>query len=149
MQPVTQWTLDPAHTNVEFAVRHLMIAKVKGKFTKVRGTVTTRGEDLSTAQVEATLEASSITTGNEQRDAHLRSGDFLDAERFPELRFRSHEGGAAGRRELSVAGRSYHQRHHPADRAVGRSSGTRAGPLGRLSDPDSLHPACSIGKTSG
>jgi polyisoprenoid-binding protein YceI len=85
----TSWTLDPAHTHVEFAVRHLMIATVKGKFTGLEGTMFTEGEDLESARVEARILASSISTGNEQRDAHLRSADFLSVEQFPALTFRS------------------------------------------------------------
>ncbi len=92
----TTWHIDPAHTHVEFAVRHLMIATVKGKFTEVRGTVTMAGEDPTHAAVEVTIGAPSITTGIEQRDQHLRSPDFLDAERFPTLEFRSRKIEAAG-----------------------------------------------------
>ena len=83
------WTLDPAHTHVEFAVRHLMIATVKGRFTGVEGTVSMEDERPETAQVEVRIAPSSITTGNEQRDTHLRSGDFLSAEQFPALTFHS------------------------------------------------------------
>lgn len=89
MAQQTTWQLDPAHTHVEFAVRHLMIATVKGRFTEVRGSVTMRGEDPATAALEVTIGAPSITTGNEQRDAHLRSADFLDVTQFPELGFKS------------------------------------------------------------
>jgi polyisoprenoid-binding protein YceI len=89
MTQTDKWNLDSAHTHVEFAVRHLMIATVKGKFTGVRGTVTMPEEDPARAQVEVTLDAGSISTGIEQRDQHLRSPDFLDVERFPTLAFRS------------------------------------------------------------
>ena len=89
MAPRTAWTLDPAHTHVEFAVRHLMIATVKGKFTQLEGSVTMDTERPETAQVEVRIDAGSITTGNEQRDGHLRSPDFLSADEFPALTFRS------------------------------------------------------------
>jgi polyisoprenoid-binding protein YceI len=85
----TSWTLDPVHTHVEFAVRHLMIAKVKGRFTSLEGSVSMEAERPETAQVEVRIDAASITTGNEQRDGHLRSADFLSAEQFPALSFRS------------------------------------------------------------
>ncbi len=89
MSAATQWTIDPAHTHLEFAVRHLMIATVKGKFTSLQGTLTLPPEDPAEGSVEVTIEAESITTGIEQRDQHLRSADFLDVGRFPTLRFRS------------------------------------------------------------
>jgi polyisoprenoid-binding protein YceI len=85
----TAWTLDPAHTHVEFAVRHLMIATVKGKFTGLDGSVTMEAERPETAHVEVRIDAGSISTGNEQRDGHLRSPDFLSADQFPALAFRS------------------------------------------------------------
>ena len=87
-RPIT-WTIDPAHTHLEFAVRHLMIATVKGKFTAVQGTVTMEDENPETAQVAVTIGAASITTGVAQRDDHLRSPDFFDVARFPALTFRS------------------------------------------------------------
>jgi polyisoprenoid-binding protein YceI len=85
----TKWQVDTAHTTVEFAVRHLMISTVKGRFTGVQGTVTMPDEDPARARVEVTIDAASISTGNEQRDQHLRSPDFLDVARFPTLTFRS------------------------------------------------------------
>ena len=81
------YALDPAHTNVEFAVKHMMITTVKGRFGDVRGTVAI-GES-GDAQVDVTIAASSIDTRVEPRDNHLRSPDFFDVENFPELRFRS------------------------------------------------------------
>jgi polyisoprenoid-binding protein YceI len=83
------WQIDPAHTNVEFGVKHLMISTVRGRFAEVEGSVTVEDDDAATAQIDVTIAAASIDTGVEQRDEHLRSGDFLDAERFPSLRFRS------------------------------------------------------------
>jgi len=89
MSSRTEWTLDPAHTHVEFAVRHLMIATVKGKFTGLTGAVSMEADRPETARVQVRVDATSITTGNEQRDGHLRSGDFLDAGQFPALTFQS------------------------------------------------------------
>src|SRR4028119_1610558 len=83
-----QWIVDPAHSEVGFVVRHMMIAKVKGRFSGVSGTVTV-AENVLDSTVEATAEAASIDTRDEGRDAHLRSGDFFDAETFPTLSFRS------------------------------------------------------------
>jgi polyisoprenoid-binding protein YceI len=84
----TTWQIDPAHSHVEFAVRHLMISTVKGRFSDVSGTVTgiDEGEEPS---IDVSIGAASIDTRENQRDAHLRSADFFDADRFPTLRFRS------------------------------------------------------------
>jgi polyisoprenoid-binding protein YceI len=85
----TTWNIDASHSNVEFAVRHLMITTVKGRFTDVRGVLRAEDGNLTTAEVDVTIAAASIDTREPQRDAHLRSGDFFDAETFPEIRFRS------------------------------------------------------------
>ncbi len=85
----TTWTLDPQHLHVGFAVRHLMISTVKGHFSGVAGVVTVAGDDFATASVEATIDVATIHTRDAQRDAHLRSADFLDAERFPSMTFKS------------------------------------------------------------
>ncbi|AEV15865.1 YceI [Thermus sp. CCB_US3_UF1] len=83
-----RWNLDPSHTSVEFAVRHMMIATVKGTLNLKEGYVET-DEAGRPLRVEARLDAQSIHTGVADRDAHLRSADFLDAERHPEILFRS------------------------------------------------------------
>lgn len=85
----TVWTIDPSHTLVELAVRHMMIANVKGRFTDVAGTIETFDDDPTTAQIDITIAADSIDTREEKRDAHLRSADFLDVGSFPEITFRS------------------------------------------------------------
>lgn len=86
---VTTWQLDPAHTLVEFSVKHMMFTTVKGRFTGVSGSIRDVADDPAQSAVEATIEASTITTGDEQRDTHLRSGDFLDVENHPQITFRS------------------------------------------------------------
>ncbi len=83
------WNIDIAHSGVHFSVRHMVIAKVRGKFTTFRGQVETQGDDLTAAHVTAEIDASSIDTGVGDRDTHLRSADFLDTERFPKLTFES------------------------------------------------------------
>jgi polyisoprenoid-binding protein YceI len=83
------WRIDPAHSHVEFAVRHLMISTVKGAFGDVRGTVWVDDSDARTILVDITIQVASIDTRQEQRDAHLRSADFFDAARFPTITFRS------------------------------------------------------------
>src|SRR3954462_6643065 len=79
------YAVDAAHSTVEFAVRHMMISTVKGNFGDVTGTLTI--PESGTPKVEATIKAASIDTRNEMRDTHLKSGDFFDVEKFPELRF--------------------------------------------------------------
>lgn len=85
----TTWTVDPTHTSAEFSVRHLMISTVKGRFAAVSGTVTTDGTDLSKGTVAVDIEVASIDTREPQRDAHLKSADFFDAENHPKITFRS------------------------------------------------------------
>jgi polyisoprenoid-binding protein YceI len=87
--PATTWQIDPSHTLVEFAVRHMMVSTVKGRFGRVSGTLVLDEADLSRSSVRAELDAASITTGDEQRDGHLRSGDFFDVDTFPSLTFAS------------------------------------------------------------
>jgi polyisoprenoid-binding protein YceI len=85
----TTWTIDPAHTQAEFSAKHMMITTVRGHFDGATGTIELDEDDLTRSSVVATLDASTVDTGMAQRDAHLRSADFLDAERFPAITFRS------------------------------------------------------------
>jgi polyisoprenoid-binding protein YceI len=85
----TTWRIDPIHSHVEFAVRHMMITTVKGRFTGVDGTVLIDAANPSNDEVDVRIEASTIDTREPQRDAHLRSADFLEAEKFPHLTFKS------------------------------------------------------------
>jgi len=82
------WMVDPAHSNVEFSVKHMGIANVRGKFTEFEGTLEV-GEDLASSKASGKVAVASIDTNEEQRDAHLRSPDFFDAEKFPEITFES------------------------------------------------------------
>src|SRR5213595_957472 len=85
----TTWNIDPAHSVSEFKVKHMMISNVKGQFAKVSGALTLDESDLTNSRVEAVIEAASIETRDAQRDAHLKSADFFDAEKFPTLSFKS------------------------------------------------------------
>jgi polyisoprenoid-binding protein YceI len=85
----TAWKLDPAHTLVEFSAKHMMITTVKGRITDVEGTIYTDEKDPKNSSVEATLKATSLDTRTDQRDQHLRSGDFLNVEKWPDIKFRS------------------------------------------------------------
>jgi polyisoprenoid-binding protein YceI len=86
---VTTWDLDPSHTGVHFSVKHLVVATVRGEFSKVSGTVVIDPRDLARSTVRATIDAGSISTRDPQRDAHLKSPDFLDVAAFPTIEFRS------------------------------------------------------------
>ena len=85
----TTWNIDPVHSVAEFKVKHMMISNVKGQFPKVTGALTLDESDLTKSHVEATIEAASIETRDPQRDAHLKSADFFDVEKFPTLSFKS------------------------------------------------------------
>jgi polyisoprenoid-binding protein YceI len=89
LQETAVYALDPAHTTVEFVVRHLMITKVRGRFTAFDGSVELEPGSEVPAAIQATIQAGSIDTREEQRDAHLRSADFFDVEKFPTLEFES------------------------------------------------------------
>ncbi|MFF2853012.1 YceI family protein [Streptomyces sp. NPDC058001] len=88
LPPPGPWTVDPAHSSVGAVAQHLGISSVHGRFTDFGARVEV-AEDLEKSRVEAVIQASSIDTGNGMRDTHLRSGDFLDVERFPEITYRS------------------------------------------------------------
>lgn len=81
------WDLDVDHSNLQFKVKHLMIANVKGKFNSFAGTLTTEGDDLSTGKLDVTIQVASLNTDNQQRDDHLRSPDFFDVARYPTITF--------------------------------------------------------------
>jgi polyisoprenoid-binding protein YceI len=85
----TVWTIDPVHSAIEFSVKHMRIATVKGRFSDVTGQITIDHENVENSRVEVEIGAVSIDTRNEKRDAHLRSADFFDVEVFPTLTFKS------------------------------------------------------------
>src|SRR3954469_19474044 len=83
----TTWNVDPAHSLVEFAVKHLMISTVRGRFGDVKGTIRINEAEPNRSQVEIEVPTASIDTRAEQRDAHLRSPDFFHVERYPAMKF--------------------------------------------------------------
>jgi polyisoprenoid-binding protein YceI len=85
----TTWTIDAAHSNVEFSVRHLMIATARGRFAGVTGTVDLDEEDPSRSSIDVTIDAATVDTREAQRDTHLRSADFFDVEHYPVITFKT------------------------------------------------------------
>ena len=95
----TTWEIDAAHTSVEFAVKHMMFTTVRGRFKDVKGTIEADEQNPDRSTVTVELAAASIDTGNADRDAHLRSADFLDVEHHPTITFRSRRVEGAAKRE--------------------------------------------------
>jgi polyisoprenoid-binding protein YceI len=87
--PAGTWRVDPAHSSAAFEVKHMMIATVRGQFREFDGTLEAAEDDPSNSHAEGTAKTASIDTGNEERDAHLRSPEFFDAERYPHIAFAS------------------------------------------------------------
>ena len=101
---VSTWNIDPAHSTAEFKVKHMMISNVKGHFTAIKGQLSFNEEDVTKSTVEATIDAASISTRDAQRDAHLKSPDFFEVEKFPTLSFYSTRIVRREDDELDVAG---------------------------------------------
>jgi polyisoprenoid-binding protein YceI len=99
-----QWIVDASHSNAGFSVRHMMITNVRGEFHKLEGKVTWDAASPEATQIEASIDVASINTRDEKRDGHLKSADFLDAEKFPKLTFKSKSVKAKGKENLSVTG---------------------------------------------
>lgn len=100
----TTWNFDASHSHIAFKVRHLMITNVKGEFTKCTASVTTEDDQFESAKINFETEVSSITTGNEQRDGHLKGAEFFDAEKFPTLSFESNGMTKTGKNSFKING---------------------------------------------
>ena len=103
------YQIDSAHTSAQFSVRHMMIANVRGEFTKVNGTIAFDAADPANSRIEVSVEVASINTREAQRDAHLRSADFFDVENYPLLTFRgkkavAHDDGAKVTGDITIRG---------------------------------------------
>ena len=101
---VITWKIDPAHSTADFKVKHMMIAHVKGTISGVTGDLTENVADASLSTIEATLDVSTLHTGEAQRDAHVKSADFLDTEKYPTITFKSTKVQEKGPEEYAVTG---------------------------------------------
>jgi len=99
-----KWRFEPGHTAAEFCVRHMMVSPVRGHFKNVEGTLEFDPDDPRICNVEVTIDATAIWTGEPQRDAHLRSPDFLDVERYPRITFKGREVALLGANGFVVSG---------------------------------------------
>jgi polyisoprenoid-binding protein YceI len=100
----TQWQVDATHSSIDFAVKHMMIANVRGTFHKFDANIVADANDLTTADVKFTIDVTSIDTRNKDRDAHLLSADFFDAEKYPTITFQSTEIQKTGDGEYLLTG---------------------------------------------
>ena len=127
---VSTWTLDPVHSVAEFKVKHMMISNVKGQFTGISGVLTFDETDIGNSRVEASIDASSINTSDPQRDAHLKSADFFEAEKLPGADVPIDERQAHWRGRTGGHRRSDDSRRHTASHLPGGRSDR-----GRNKDP--------------
>lgn len=99
------WTLDPMHSQLNFSLSLMMLSDIEGSFMITQGKITTPGEDFSNASVELVADTKSIDTDNDQRDTHLRTADFFDAEKYPTINFKSDSFKKTGTDTYTVAGK--------------------------------------------
>lgn len=138
MAETTTWTIDPAHSSVELAVKHMMFTTVRGRFKDFKGTIVVDEQNPDHSTVEVEIAAASIDTGVADRDGHLRSADFLDTEQFPTITFRSKRVEGAMKQEgdhfrvvgdLSIRGTTFEVTLDCVYEGMGKDpwGGTRAG----------------------
>ena len=101
---MAKWTFEPGHTAAEFCARHMMVTHVRGHFKNVRGSLEFEPGNPQNSSVKVTLDATGLWTGEPQRDAHLRSADFLDVEHYPEITFRSTQVSLVGGHDYTLTG---------------------------------------------
>lgn len=100
----TNWKVDPAHSSLDFTVKHMMVSKVKGSFEDFEATIEADPDDLTTADIEFSVDVTSVDTRIKGRDDHLRSGDFFDAENHPKMTFKATNIVKTGDGEYDVTG---------------------------------------------
>lgn len=100
----TIYAIDPAHSSAQFTIRHLMISNVRGDFKSVKGTVVYDPENLAASSIEAEIDANSLNTRDENRDAHVKSAEFFNVEKYPSITFKSTKVERAGEGEFKVTG---------------------------------------------
>ncbi len=104
MATATKWILDPMHSEVQFKIKHLVISTVTGSFKKFEGSCEAPADDFVGAEIDFTLDVNSIDTNQEQRDTHLKSAEFFDAEKYPQIAFKSTSFTKAGDDEYNLQG---------------------------------------------
>ncbi len=135
------YAIDKAHSDIAFSVRHMVFAKVRGQFTRWTATLDFDESDPARSSVTASIESASIDTRDAQRDGHLRSADFLDAEKFPALEFKSRKIERAGNKKFKVTG-------DLTIRATTREVSLDVEELGRGKDPWGNERVAFIAKTA-
>ncbi len=100
-----EWSFDKAHTNIGFSITHLVISDVTGRFSEFDGSVTSSNDDFSGAQIDIVIKTASVFTNNEKRDNHLRSADFFDVEKNPEMTFKSSAFEKVGDNKYKISGK--------------------------------------------
>ncbi|GMA62509.1 YceI family protein [Alicyclobacillus fastidiosus] len=100
----TTWAVDASHSEIGFSAKHMMFTTVRGSFKKFEATVVADPEDLSTAEIDFTIDVASVDTRNEDRDNHLRTGDFFDVENYPTITFKATETKKTGEHEYDMIG---------------------------------------------
>lgn len=135
-----RWEIDSSHSGIHFSVRHLVIAKVRGQFSRWSGAVVVPDGDFAKAAVEITIDASSIETGVADRDTHLKSADFFDVAQFPEVTFRASQVEPAGD-DLRLVGQL-------TIKGITREVALDVEPLGQMKDPWGNQRAAFSAKTA-
>lgn len=104
MAQTSTWDIDKAHSKIGFSVSHMVISDVTGKFNKFDGSVTTQGDDFTKGNIDITIDVASIDTDNDKRDAHLRSDDFFNAEKYPKIVFKGKSMKKVGKNQYKLTG---------------------------------------------
>ena len=130
---MAKWVIDPDHSVAAFVIRHMMVANVRGQFNKLSGAIFLDSDDITRSSVEVAIDVSGIYTGIRKRDDHLRSPDFFDLEKCPQITFKSKSVDSAGTKQLLVSGElTIHGISRPASLNV-EYCGPMKSPYGEIS----------------